>query len=259
MRNHITIIVGAALVLSGGLIAAIDEIRQPTPSVPAQPTPAPKPCPGPGPCPIPPPCPGPGPCPRRPSVNAVVVGGPRAADGTEVECDLPVSLRTPNTGGRDGAGLCVFTSIMHAARYQGERRLWDFQRDMTHEPGGGYPDKVDRMIAKYGPGTKYVQYEGADPGVIRQAIAAGRMASVTWDGYHDPHYNGHHIAHMVNCVQYTDRAVCLLDNNFVGDGELLWMTPGDFQQGWTGGGDGGWAVVLLNPAPPPVPKMPAPK
>lgn len=252
MKNHLPLIVGAALVLSGGLLASWDAIRPADPA-PA-PQPAPPPCPGPGPCPVPRPTPPkPKPSPWGPgAIEAVSIGGPVGPDGTQVEADLPVSLRKKNVGGRDGAGLCVFTSIMHAARYQGERRLWDFQEKMTHELGGGYPEKVDKMIAKYGEGTKYVQYEGADPSVIRQAIAAGRMASVTWDGYHDPHYGGSKIAHMVNCVQYTDRAVCLLDNNFIGDGELVWMTPDDFQRGWTEG-KSGWAVVLLNPAPPPAP------
>src|SRR5262245_53923587 len=75
-------------------------------------------------------------------VAALAEGGPLAPDGkTEVTCDIPVELRQKNTGGWDGAGLCVFTSIEHSARFQNERRLWDFQKNMRSERGGGYPEK----------------------------------------------------------------------------------------------------------------------
>lgn len=183
---------------------------------------------------------------------AITVGGPVGPDGkTEVTCDLPVSERMKNTGGRDGAGLCVFTSVQNAARYQNETRLVNFQADMKKEPGGGYPAKVDTMIAKYGKGTPYLQYEGKDPAVLRAALATGRMPSVTYNG-HDPHYRGS-IAHMVNLVYLDDHWAVVLDNNFIGENELVWLTPADFLQRWRGNG-GGWAVVLLAPPPPPVPK-----
>src|SRR5262249_42317611 len=75
---------------------------------------------------------------------------------------------------------CVFTSVMHAARYQNERRLVDFQKLMRKELGGGWPAKLDKMVAKYAPGTPYVQYEGGDLAVLRAALATGRMPSVTY-------------------------------------------------------------------------------
>jgi hypothetical protein len=51
---------------------------------------------------------------------------PVSQDGrAEVVCDLPGELQKRNVGGRDGAVLCVFTSVMHSARYQNEPRLWD--------------------------------------------------------------------------------------------------------------------------------------
>jgi hypothetical protein len=180
----------------------------------------------------------------------LTVGGPTSPSGTEVTCDLPVSQRTKNVGGRDGAGLCVFSSIGHAARWQNEKRLVDFQKEMTKEPGGGYPEKVDRMIAKYGKGTPYIQYEGHDATILKLALKTGRMPSVTYDG-HDPHYNGS-IAHMVNLIYLDDQEACILDNNFVGEKELVWMSAKEFQQRWTG--DGGWAVILLAPPPPPPPR-----
>src|SRR5579872_4800306 len=123
----------------------------------------------------------------------ISTGGPTGPDGaTQVTCDLPVSERMRNVGGRDGAGLCVFTSVQNAARYQNETRLANFQADMREEPGGGYPQKVTAMIAKYGhgmTGADYLQYEGKDPAILKAALATGRMPGVTYNG-HDPHYNG---------------------------------------------------------------------
>jgi hypothetical protein len=189
----------------------------------------------------------------------ITVTGPTGPGGLEPQADLPVSQRLKNTGGMgprgpgSGAGLCVFTSITHAARYQNERALFDFQSKMTHEPGGGYPEKVDAMIAKYAPSVspRVLQYEGSDPTIMQKALESGRMVCCTYDG-HDPHYGGT-IAHMVNLIFLNADTACILDNNFIGDGELVWMTRAEFLQRWLGNG-GGWCVILTGPAPAPVPK-----
>jgi hypothetical protein len=182
----------------------------------------------------------------------ITVGGPTSPDGrVEVTCDLPVDERTKNVGGIDGAGLCVFSSIGHSARWQHESRLEDFQKQMRQERGGGYPEKVDAMIKKYGPGTPYVQYEGTDPTILQDALDSGRMPAVTYNG-HDPHYGNATIAHMVNLVYLDSQWACVLDNNFVGANELVWLPRNDFLQRWTGGRTG-WAVVLFAAPPPPVP------
>jgi hypothetical protein len=180
-------------------------------------------------------------------VGAFVANGPSHA-GKEVVADIPSPLRAKNVGGRDGAGLCVFTSIMHSARYQNEQRLWDFQKQMQKEPGGGYPEKVDKMIEKYGKGTPYVQHTGGDPSFLRLALKTGRMPGVTYSG-RDSRYNGP-IAHMVNLVYLDDTDACILDNNFIG--EYYWMSAQEFLQRWKSTG-GGWAIVLLSNPPPPIP------
>lgn len=183
----------------------------------------------------------------------IVTGGPTSPDGkTVVACDLPVSQRTKNVGGTDGSGLCVFSSIGHAARFQNERRLVDFQANMRKERGGGWPEKVDQMIAKYGKGAAYLQYEGTDLEVLKVALRSGRMPCVTYDGRDQVHYSGR-IAHMVNIVALESLA-CVLDNNYVGDNELVWLTPDQFKARWTGGRKG-WAVFLLAPPPPPIPTL----
>jgi len=178
------------------------------------------------------------------------IGGRTSPDGVEaLACDLPALEHLKNTGGSDGAGLCVFTSVEHCARWQNEESLRGFQQKMRKEPGGGYPEKLDRMMARYCPNASYLQYTGTDPSLLKLALHTGRMPAVTY-GF-SPRY-GNRIAHMVNLVHFSDRWACILDNNFPGEDKYEWMKPAEFERRWTLG-NGGWAVFLLNPPPPPVP------
>ncbi|CAB4220107.1 hypothetical protein UFOVP1620_35 [uncultured Caudovirales phage] len=179
-----------------------------------------------------------------------VEGGRTSPDGAEeIQIDLPGTQQMKNTGGKDGAGLCVFTSIEHSGRWQNVDSILGLQQKMTREQGGGYPSKVEKMLAKYCDGAQYLQYEGSDPALIKLALTTGRMPSVTY-GY-SPRYSGK-IAHMVNAVHLTEKWAAILDNNFPGDTKYEWMTPAEFKKRWVSGG-GGWCVVVLAPPPPPMP------
>jgi hypothetical protein len=179
-----------------------------------------------------------------------VEGGRTSPDGSEeIQVDLPGSEQMKNTGGRDGAGLCVFTSIEHSGRWQNVESILGLQKKMTKELGGGYPSKVEKMLAKYCEGAQYLQYEGNDPSLIKLALTTGRMPSVTY-GY-SPRYSGK-IAHMVNAAHLSEKWAAILDNNFPGEDKYEWMSPSEFKKRWISGG-GGWAVVLLAPPPPPIP------
>src|SRR5262249_31655622 len=111
------------------------------------------------------------------------VGGRVSPDGAEeIQIDLPDGEHLKNTGGigprgpGTGAGLCVFTSIeMGLGRWGNEEELLGLQQKMTHEPGGGWPEKVDQMMRKYAPHAGYGQYTGPDPAVLRLALKTGRM------------------------------------------------------------------------------------
>lgn len=179
-----------------------------------------------------------------------VEGGRTSPDGSEeIQIDLPGTQQMKNTGGKDGAGLCVFTSIEHSGRWQNVDSILGLQTKMTKEQGGGYPSKVEKMLAKYCDGAQYLQYEGNDPALIKLALTTGRMPSVTY-GY-SPRYSGK-IAHMVNAAHLTEKWAAILDNNFPGETKYEWMSPVEFKKRWISGG-GGWAVVLLAPPPPPMP------
>lgn len=192
--------------------------------------------------------------------EALTEGGLTGPDGTPAVCQMPVELRMRNAGGMGprgpgtGSGLCVFTSIEHAGRYQNVPQLWGFQRKMTYEKGGGWPAKVDAMIAKHAKGTRYIQHTGGDLELLWRAMQTGRMPGVTYAGM-DMHYGQQHIAHMVNLIHLdpptkSPRLAAVLDNNFPGERQIVWMTAEEFGQRWRDM-DGGWAIVLLNPPPPP--------
>lgn len=178
-----------------------------------------------------------------------VVNGP-THEGREIAVDLPINEHLRNKGGSDGAGLCVFTSIDHAARWQNEVSLIGFRDYMTKFPGGGYPEKVDKFIPKKSDGKNvdYVQFTDGDPASLVLALRTGRMPCITY-GY-SPRYGGN-IAHMVNLVYLDDKWAAILDNNFPGTYE--WVEYKEFIRRWRMGG-GGWNLVLLNPSAPPVPK-----
>lgn len=189
--------------------------------------------------------------PRRPRGMDTQEGGKISPDGkTEIMCDLPRSQKRHNVGGTDGVGLCVFTSIEWAGKWQNETELFALQDDMRKEMGGGWPEKVDEMLKKYAPDVKYIQDTSGDPEILRAILDSGRMACVTYNG-HDCHYSGG-IAHMVDLVALDDNWACISDNNFIEDTQFVWMTPEAFVQRWKGIG-GGWVVCILSPPPPPVP------
>lgn len=224
-------------------------VPQPPAQPPAQPTPSP--CPGPN-CPAP--RPSPTPPPRRPWADldrlqfaAISTGGPRLADGTEVQVYLPASQRIRNIGSRvDGAGMCVMSSVEMMFRW-GNLEAYRGLRDWcAQKPGGGYPSKVDQQLNEYAtarqtPLPPYFQYEGADPALLRASLASGRPVAITYGA-----------SHMVLLVHFDDRHVGILDNNAIGEEQLLWMTPQEFMSRWVTGGRG-WAVFSIAPPPPPVP------
>lgn len=195
----------------------------------------------------------------RADVGTITIGGPHSPDGkVVVAVDLPVEQRIKNIGSKkDGAGMCVFSSNEMSMRWA-NLEAWRGWRDWcaARYPGGGYPQKVDDLIKAYAkfkkiPIPDYIQYEGRDATVLEAAIKTGRLPSITYCG-RDQHYNGKSVAHMTNLVYLDQDWACVLDNNFIGSDELVWMTRKEFIERWQGNG-GGWCVIYLSAPPPPVP------
>lgn len=195
---------------------------------------------------------------RAVGYGATVSEKPIAPDGTPIQLDLPLPLHTKNCGGSDGSGLCVFTSIgSHAACWQNVESLQKFQDFMKRHPGGGYPEKVDKMIDQFckeqnKPKPRYVQIQSGDLEILKLACKTGRMPSVTYGFSPSGRYGGAKISHMVSLLHADDKWFCVLDNNFPRTYE--WMTPAEFSKTYTSGGRAGWTHLLLDPGPPPCPK-----
>jgi hypothetical protein len=195
----------------------------------------------------------------EPQAAEAKVGGPVSPDGEPIQCLLPTEQHMRNTGGigprgpGSGAGLCVFTSLEMAARYQNEPRLEGLQKYMTTRQGGGWPEKVVQVLREFARSRgqdvpRYLQVEGRDLEILRLALRTGRPASVT-TGYL-PGYAGR-IAHMTNLMHASGKWFAILDNNY--PGRWAWLTEAEFSRSYNSHGQG-WAVILLHPAPPPSPK-----
>jgi hypothetical protein len=220
-------------------------------------------------------------------IDAAKVGGKVSPAGVEIDVDLPAEHHLRNKGGSDGAGLCVFTSIDHAARWQRVDALIGFRDYMTKFPGGGYPEKVKQYVSKLSksrnlPEPAYIQIFGAvedDLKILEAACKSGRFPSITYGISPTGRYGGRRIAHMVSMphCDLEKGEFCVLDNNHPGIDAYEWMNKTEFIRAYTSGGRAGWSVILLDNGPPPVPwteggsplppapitpappKMPAPK
>lgn len=182
------------------------------------------------------------------------VGGRLSPAGKPIQVDLPGSMHLQNKGGSDGAGLCVFTSIDHAARWQNILPLIGFRDYMTKFPGGGYPQKVDAFIKRRCAELKvpipaYIQVEKTDLEILRKATATGRMVCITYCYSPTGRYRGH-ISHMVNLPHLDQEWAAILDNNYPGEDRYEWMTPAELTRVAACGGQI-WAIIFLDHGPPP--------
>jgi len=174
---------------------------------------------------------------------------------TEIETDLPRAYRKANISSK-GLGCCVYRSGDHSAHYQGVEVLYGWPEWMKEKgiAGGGYPGKVDELMARIAkdrnlPLPEYVQHTDGDPKFLELALRNGYMPCVTYAGM-DPRYGPNKgIDHMVNLVFLDDKLACILDNNYVE--KYLWMSRDEFLSRWKARG-GGWAWTLLASPPPPM-------
>lgn len=188
--------------------------------------------------------------------GASQVGGYLTPSGKEIHCHLDERFHIKNRGGSDGAGLCVFASVDHTSIHQHVREVEGIFKFMWTKPGGGWPEKVDKIIdqicsSRGDAVPSYVQYEGRDLSILKTACKSGRMPGVTYGYSPTGRYNGQRIAHMVSLCHADDEWFGVLDNNY--PKSIEWMDPATFGKVFTSGSANGWAVIFLNPGPPPVP------
>lgn len=199
-------------------------------------------------------------CPVRPRWDDLIgasIGGRLAPDGEPIQIDYPGARHLANKGGSDGSGLCVFTSGSMAGDWAGLAYMYGFRDWMTQYPGGGWPDKLDKMLAAYCaekgvPVPDYVQIRGLDLPLVQQALAAGHMVCSTY--YRSPtgRYGGAPISHMVNVVHGRKGLYGILDNNYPGAEAIEYLTDQEYTR--ASGGKSAWLVIFLRNGPPPIPR-----
>jgi len=195
----------------------------------------------------------PGPAPL-PAAESARIGGKTSPAGVPIQNDLPGELHLKNVGGSDGAGLCVATSITHAARYQGIQVLQDFQQWCRKYRGGGWPEKVDKQIRQVceergQPVPRYLQVRKLDMEIVKAATKSGRFVCSTYAFSPTNRYRGK-VAHMVNIAHADDQSIAWLDNNFPGEENYEWVDPATAARQMNDMG-GAWYVIFLDGAPPP--------
>lgn len=180
--------------------------------------------------------------------DKAVVDGP-VHDGVEIACDLPKEQHVKNFGApADGKGLCVFASMDMLARWHNIVPLIDVIHKVKE--GGGWPEKVDKVIKEHANAVKFIQYEGTDPAILDDAFAERRAACVTYG--RGERYNGQTIYHMVLLLHLDQKWACVVDNNFPGTYE--WMSRDEFLKRWKHPSGKGWAYTFLESPPPPIPR-----
>lgn len=192
----------------------------------------------------------------------------RQWEGEPLAADFPASDWIKNIGShRDGAGMCVMSSIEMAARWSGLEDYRGLRDWCASEPGGGYPGKVDDQLKRFAAakgfaGAPYYQMEGKPAEVaatLEWASRNGLMAAMTY-GY-SPRYGSRTIAHMTACPKFDGRFAVCMDNNAIGGVEppdrlFEWMERDELVRRCCYPSGTGWVFVWLGPPPPPLPKNP---
>lgn len=122
---------------------------------------------------------------------------------------------------------------------------------MESKPGGGYPEKVDRMIAAFCsekglPEPSYVHIIGSSDWheiveVLKTAVANGYLPCITW-GTDCTVYQNTPIAHMVNLIYLDDEWGAIVDNNR--PNRILWVKRPTWDSYTRKGGF--WAMIYLD-------------
>jgi len=150
-----------------------------------------------------------------------------------------------------------------ASEWNNISQLFGFRDFMTKFPGGGWPEKVDAYIDKLCKARglikpQYMHVISSDLEILRLALRTGRMVCVTYSVSATGRYGGARIAHMVNLINAGTGGggdgrgwYGILDNNYLNQHEFL--SEKEFVRTACGRGGRYWAVIFMNPSPPPLP------
>lgn len=147
--------------------------------------------------------------------------------GTQIRAPIAIKDHQQNTGGRDGAGLCVIASTVMGARYLGYREEADLLWSEAKKDEGGYwPDKWDKFADRVCPDLTYAHYIGSDFEVLKKLSESGLPVGSTMDT--GSLYGYESIEHMVEVVHADEKLVCFIDNNK--PGVYTWVSRAEWER-----------------------------
>ncbi len=186
----------------------------------------------------------------------------RTHEDEVITCDIPPNLHMWNIGShKDGAGMCVMTSIEICALYLGLDEFKGLREWCAKEPGGGYPSKVDDQLKRYCKEKgltcpPYMQYEGKAPEAICEKLDGNGLMFASTYGY-SPRYGSGKIYHMIAVPKYRAKYAIVLDNNAIGgvskEHLFEWMTKEEYVRRARFADGNAWVHCWLTAPPPPMP------
>jgi hypothetical protein len=187
--------------------------------------------------------------------DRIQLGDTHPPDGTKVQIDFPLERDMRNIGSKvDGKGMCVMTSAERAADWSGLDELKGIRDYAAKDPGGCYPEKFDSQVKRYCKAKgidipNYLFYLGRDQTILELALRSGRMPAISYSGRDGVQYKGP-IAHVTNLVHFNNGWAGVYDNNYDAH-KRIWLPEKEFLARWADGRSLGWAIVWLDPPPPP--------
>lgn len=166
------------------------------------------------------------------STGEVVIAQPKY-QGVRAAAPIPPALHIRNEGGSDGAGLCVYASMVMAGAWQQVADLTGLKssalwRYVKARPGGSYPSKLTEDVQTvYGDSARIVNYNGQDDTVLETLARQRKPFGITFGTGRN--YNYARIPHMVDGLHYERNGwACILDNNF--PGVYSWMPASELKR-----------------------------
>ncbi|OJW20464.1 MAG: hypothetical protein BGO49_04445 [Planctomycetales bacterium 71-10] len=183
---------------------------------------------------------------QLPTGRAEVVTTEPRLGSVVANAPIPAEMHIRNEGSDvDGAGLCVISSILANGMYQGVpglesgkgSELW---KRAKAEPGGYYPEKLEKLLKEVLPDEKWFSWEGEGTDLVRAYNAKGYpVGSTTNTG---ELYEGKPVHHMISDAHLDEAVACIIDNN--DPGKYRWVTAAEFARRFPDGGKG-WGFVWL--------------
>lgn len=136
--------------------------------------------------------------------------------GVKANAPIPPNLHFKNTGGSDGAGLCVDTSVTIAGAYLGLEDFWKLGQsslmvDARKNPGGSWPEKLERELKEHYPNASWYSWESPTTEQVADFSSQGLPVCTTTNT--GALYGYDYIYHYIVNIHCDDDIAMIVDSN----------------------------------------------